>query len=146
MLKLNLKISLILLTIIVTIVYFLTDKASLKTTPSLSPAQEQLAIIGDRCLDFGERAVANDVPIIEFQMLERLAKKTNVIERCMSDNGYIQNPAWLKYAQPIATDNAAKNKTSVSEALTNLSRVDMQIFAPDEKRPEYWLKINQNAN
>jgi len=146
MLKLNLKISLILLTIIVAIVYFLTDKASLKTTPNLSPAQEQLAKMGDRCLDFGERAVANDVPIIEFQMLERLAKKTNVIERCMTDNGYIQNPAWLKYAQPIATDNAAKNKTSVSEALTNLSRADMQIFAPDEKRPEYWLKINQNAN
>ncbi len=146
MLKLNLKISLILLTIIVAIVYFLTNKASLKTTPNLSPAQEQLAKMGDRCLDFGERAVANDVPIIEFQMLERLAKKTNVIERCMTDNGYIQNPAWLKYAQPIATDNAAKNKTSVSEALTNLSRADMQIFAPDEKRPEYWLKINQNAN
>ena len=144
--KLNLKINLILLTIIVAIVYFLTDKASLKTTPNLSPAQEQLAKMGDRCLDFGERAVANDVPIIEFQMLERLAKKTNVIERCMTDNGYIQNPAWLKYAQPIATDNAAKNKTSVSEALTNLSRADMQIFAPDEKRPEYWLKINQNAN
>ncbi|CAN4276853.1 hypothetical protein MCEMSEM29_01955 [Methylophilaceae bacterium] len=144
--KLNLKINLILLTIIVAIVYFLTDKASLKTTPNLSPAQEQLAKMGDRCLDFGERAVANDVPIIEFQMLERLAKKTNVIERCMTDNGYIQNPAWLKYAQPIAIDNAAKNKTSVSEALTNLSRADVQIFAPDEKRPEYWLKINQNAN
>ena len=58
----------------------------------------------------------------------------------MIDNGYKQNPAWLTYAQPVATVNAAKNKISVSEALTNLSRADMQIFAPAANRPDYWLK------
>ncbi len=140
MLKLNLKISMILLAIIAAIVYFVYGQSGPKPAVSLSPAQEQLVKMGDRCLDFGERAVANDVPIIEFQMLVRLAKKTNVIERCMTDNGYKQNPAWLKYAQPIATENATKNKTSTSEALTSLSRADMQIFAPDENRPDYWVK------
>ncbi|MBX9676081.1 MAG: hypothetical protein K2V71_05680 [Methylotenera sp.] len=140
MLKLNLKISMILFAIMAAIFYFLYDKSALGSSPSLSPAQEQLAKMGDRCLDFGERAVASDVPIIEFQMLVRLAKKTNVIERCMADNGYKQNPAWLKYAQPIANDNAAKNKISVSEALTSLSRADMQIFTPVANRPDYWVK------
>ncbi len=140
MLKLNLKISMILLAVIAAIVYFVYGQSGPKPAASLSPAQEQLVKMGDRCLDFGERAVANDVPIIEFQMLVRLAKKTNVIERCMTDNGYKQNPAWLKYAQPIATENATKNKTSTSEALTSLSRADMQIFAPDENRPDYWVK------
>lgn len=150
MFKFNLKVGMIVLAVLAVSIYFLYAKNSLQTKPAFSPAQiklqAELAKMGDRCLDFGERAVANDVPIIEFQMLVRLAKKTNVIERCMTDNGYIQNPAWLKYAQPIATDNAAKNKTSVSEALTSLSRADMQIFAPDEKRPDYWQKINQNAH
>lgn len=122
------------------ILYFFYNKSASDPTPSLSPAQAQLAKMGDRCLDFGERAVASDVPIIEFQMLVRLAKKTNVIERCMTDNGYKQNPAWLKYAQPIANDNAAKNKISVSEALTSLSRADMQIFTPVANRPDYWVK------
>ena len=140
MLKLNPKISMILFAIIAAILYFSYDKSASEPKPSLSPAQEQLAKMGDRCLDFGERAVASDVPIIEFQMLVRLAKKTNVIERCMTDNGYKQNSAWLKYAQPIATDNAAKNKISVSEALTSLSRADMQIFTPVANRPDYWVK------
>lgn len=130
----------IFLAVIVAIIYFVYGQSGLKPAASLSPAQEQLAKMGDRCLDFGERAVANDVPIIEFQMLVRLAKKTNVIERCMTDNGYKQNPAWLIYAQAIATKNAANNKTSVSEALTSLSRADMQIFTPDSNRPDYWVK------
>ncbi len=140
MLKLNPKISMILFAIVAAILYFLYDKSASEPKPSLSPAQEQLAKMGDKCLDFGERAVASDVPIIEFQMLVRLAKKTNVIERCMTDNGYKQNSAWLKYAQPIATDNAAKNKISFSEALTSLSRADMQIFTPVANRPDYWVK------
>jgi hypothetical protein len=140
MLKLNLKISMILFIIMAAIIYFLYDRSASDKAPSLSPAQLQMAKMGDKCLDFGERAVAGDVPIIEFQMLVRLAKKTNVIERCMTDNGYKQNPAWLKYAQPIAAENAAKNKISVSEAITSLSRADMQIFSPTTNRPDYWLK------
>lgn len=140
MLKLNLKISMILFVIMAAIVYFVYGQSSSKPMASLTAAQTELAKIGDKCLDFGERAVAGDVPIIEFQMLVRLAKKTNVIERCMTDNGYKQSPAWLKYARPIATDNAAKNKISASEALTSLSRADMQIFTPSTNRPDYWVK------
>ena len=134
----------ILLAVFALSIYFLYAKNGLQTKPALSPAQiklqAELTKMGDRCLDFGERAVANDVPIVEFQMLVRLAKKTNVIERCMSDNGYKQNPAWLAYAQPVATIKAAKNKISISEALTSLSRADMQVFAPMANRPDYWLK------
>ena len=144
MFKFNLKIGMILLAVLALSIYFLYAKNGLQPKPALSPAQiklqAELAKMGDRCLDFGERAVANDVPIVEFQMLVRLAKKTNVIEQCMTDNGYKQNPAWLTYAQPVATVNAAKNKISISEALTNLSRADMQIFAPVPNRPDYWLK------
>ncbi len=130
----------IVLTILAAIIYFLYIQLATDTAPSLSPAQIKIAKIGDKCQDFGERAVAGDVPIIEFQMLVRLAKKTNVIEQCMTENGYKQNPAWLKYAQPIAQDNANKNKISLSEALTSLSRADMQIFAPMANRPDYWIK------
>ena len=144
MFKFNLKIGMILLAVFALSIYFLYAKNGLQTKPALSPAQiklqAELTKMGDRCLDFGERAVANDVPIVEFQMLVRLAKKTNVIEQCMTDNGYKQNPAWLTYAQPLATVNAAKNKISVSEALTNLSRADMQIFVTVANRPDYWLK------
>ncbi len=84
--------------------------------------------------------MAKDTPIIEFQQLEREAKRTNVIQRCMTDNGYQQNPAWLKYAQPIASTDAQKANISIDEAIVDLSRIHMQMFTPVAGRPDYWVK------
>ena len=119
--------------------YISKDEASIKPA-SLTQAQTALINIGERCLDFGERAVANDTPIIEFQMIVRLTKKTTVISNCMADNGYLRNPAWLKHAEPIANAVAVKANISASEALTNLSRTDLQVFEPIKNRPDYWIK------
>lgn len=121
--------------------YFYISKDEVLIKPlSLTQAQTALINIGEKCLDFGERAVANDTPIIEFQMIVRLTKKTTVISNCMTDNGYKQNPAWVKYAQPIANAAAVKANMSLSEALTNLGRSDMQVFEPFKNRPDYWVK------
>ncbi len=121
-------------------IYFYTSQDDKVAKPaSLTPAQTSMIKIGEKCLDFGERAVANDTPIIEFQMIVRLTKKTTVINNCMTDNGYKQNVAWLKYAEPLANAAATKANISTSEALTNLSRTDMQVFEP-KNRPDYWVK------
>ena len=121
-------------------IYFYTSQDDKLAKPaSLTPAQTSMIKIGEKCLDFGERAVANDTPIIEFQMIVRLTKKTTVINNCMTDNGYKQNAAWLKYAEPLANAAATKANISTSEALTNLSRTDMQVFEP-KNRPDYWVK------
>ena len=119
--------------------YISKDDASAK---SASPTQAQAILlkIGEKCLDFGERAVAKDTPIIEFQQLEREAKRTNVIQRCMTDNGYQQNPAWLSYAQPIAKTDANETSISIDEAIVSLSRKHMQVFMPVARRPGYWIK------
>ena len=119
--------------------YISKDDASAKPA-SLTQAQTALINIGEKCVDFGERAVANDTPIIEFQMIVRLTKKTTVISNCMTDNGYKQNLAWVKYAGPIANAAAVKADISVSEALSNLSRSDMQVFEAIKNRPDYWVK------
>jgi hypothetical protein len=108
-----------------------------------TPEQDKLIKIGEKCLDFGERAVAKDVPIIEFQMLAREAKKANVVNNCMTDNGYVQNPAWAKYAEPIAAANAQKYNTSSDEAIANLGRKHLQVFTTMGERPDYWVK-NKN--
>ena len=121
--------------------YFYMSKDDSSTKPaSQRLAQAALLKIGEKCLDFGERAVAKDTSIIEFQQLEREAKRTNVIQRCMTDNGYQQNPAWLKYAQPIASTDAQKANISIDEAIVNLSRIHMQVFTPVAGRPDYWVK------
>ena len=121
--------------------YFYISKNDAPAKPA-SPTQAQAALIkiGEKCLDFGERAVAKDTPIIEFQQLEREAKRTNVIQRCMTDNGYQQSPAWLRYAQPIAKIDAQKSNISIDEAIINLSRKHMQVFTSVAGRSDYWVK------
>ena len=119
--------------------YMSKDDASAKPA-NQTQAQAALIKIGEKCLDFGERAVAKDTPIIEFQQLEREAKRTNVIQRCMTDNGYQQNPSWLSYAQPIAKADADKANSSIDEAIVNLSRKHMQVLSPVAGRPDYWVK------
>ena len=107
---------------------------------TLTPDQEQMIKIGYKCIDFGDRAVAKDTPIVEFQKLERMSKRANVIITCMQDNGYKVNPAWLKEAEPIAKAEAEKTKISFDEAMINISRRDMQILEPAKNKADYWVK------
>lgn len=120
--------------------YFFYNQGAYSSKVSLTPDQEQMIKIGYKCIDFGDRAVAKDTPIVEFQKLERMSKRANVIITCMQDNGYKVNPAWLKEAEPIAKAEAEKTKISFDEALTNLSRRDMQILEPAKNKADYWVK------
>ena len=117
--------------------FYLQDNAP---ETKLTPEQLLLVKIGDKCIDFADKSVANDIPIIEFQQLERVAKRITTLTNCMTDNGYKQNPAWLAYAEPITKNNAEKEKLSFNEALTNLSRQEMQSFKAHENKPIYWVK------
>jgi hypothetical protein len=134
------KIGLGLLLVVGLAVYFFATQGQSAANTSLSQAQTQLINIGDKCLDFGEKAVAKNVPIIEFQMLERNSIQANVIATCMADNGYKQNPAWLQYAKPVASAEAKKTNVSFDEAITNLGRADMRVFKSINSRPDYWIK------
>ncbi len=110
------------------------------TQPTQTDAQKTLRLIGDRCAGIAENSVANKTALVAFQQLEIQGNKANVIISCMRDNGYVQNPAWLKYAQPIAKSEALSSNISTDEALTSLSRSDMQVFSEEENRPIYWVK------
>lgn len=122
------------------LLYFWYNQPDAQTKKKLTPEQIQLSQTGSKCLDFGDRAVANDNPTIEFQRLERISKRATVINNCMQDNGYKVNPAWTKVAQVEASNDAQKNHISVDEALVNLSRKDMQVFTESKERPVYWIK------
>lgn len=111
------------------------------TPPSITQAQKTLMLISDRCAGISENSVADKKAIVAFQELEIQGNKANVVVSCMRDNGYVQNPAWLQYAQPIAKKDAEKNHVSVDEALTALARHDMLILNEEKDRPIYWVKI-----
>lgn len=140
MIRRHLKIFVVLVIfLIVSIGFMLYQKNSTQPAP-LTIAQKTLIQISDRCTGIAENSVANKRAIVEFQQLEIQGNKTNVILSCMRDNGYVQNPAWLKYAQAIAKSEAQKNNISENEALTTLGRRDMQIFSENTNRPIYWVK------
>lgn len=120
--------------------YFLYNQGAYSSKVALTPDQEQMIKVGYKCVDFGDRAVAKDTPIVEFQKLERISKRANVIITCMQDNGYKVNPRWIKDAQPIAKAEAEKTQISFDEAMTNLSRKDMQVFTAASNQPDYWVK------
>ncbi len=127
------------LVILLTVSVVLYQKNSAQPTP-LTAAQKTLMQIIDRCTGIAENSVAGKRAIVAFQQLEIQGNKAYVILNCMRDNGYVQNPAWIKYAQTIAKLEAQKNNTSVSEALTTLSRSDMQVFSTNKNRHIYWIK------
>jgi hypothetical protein len=91
-------------------------------------------------LGISERAVANINPIIEFQKLELLSRKSHTLQLCMEDHGFYQNPAWLSYVKPIAANQSQSHKISEAEALENLKREDMLIFSDQAKHPLYWVE------
>jgi hypothetical protein len=101
---------------------------------------------GDECVSISERASAHLVPKLEFQRLELEARKANVVVRCMADRDFYQNPAWLKYSEPIAVKNSSALHISVDEALEKLKRADMLIFEPVANKPVYWQQVQSKAN
>jgi len=96
---------------------------------------------GDECVAIAEKATAHFNPKLEFQRLELAGRKANVVVRCMADHHFYQNPAWLKYVQPIAAKASLEQHVSVDEAIENLKRVDMLIFEPAANKPVYWQQV-----
>jgi len=67
------------------------------SSPNLtaSPKKTLLEDKGNFCLGIAEKSVANRQAIVEFQKYEILGDKAMVMRKCMEDNGFEENPAWL---------------------------------------------------
>lgn len=100
---------------------------------------------GDECVAIAEKATAHLIPKLEFQRLELVGRKANVVVRCMADRHFYQNPAWLKYAQPIATKASSEQHISIDEAVENLKRADMLVFEPAVNKPVYWQYVKNGG-
>ncbi len=109
-----------------------------QTDGSEPKAKTALQKAGDECASIAENAVANMNAVVAFQMLEKEGRKINVMRRCMADHGYAENPKWLAYGAPIAKANALKQGVSEDEAIENLRRANMMVFAVSEQQPIYW--------
>jgi hypothetical protein len=104
-----------------------------------------LARAVDECDVITEKAAAKLVAVVEFQKLEIAGRKARVFKICMQDHGYKENPAWTKYAEPIAAQKAQAENSSIDEAFENLKRAAMVLSTSKEDAPVFWV-LASNPN
>lgn len=101
--------------------------------------QTALERVGDECDLIAEKAAMALPEALPFQKLEKLARTARVLQNCMNDRGYIENPAWVKYAEPIAAKQAKAAQISNNEAYETMRRTHMKTFAAPTSTPSYWI-------
>lgn len=103
-----------------------------------SKHQSDLSQTINQCDLIAGKAAAELPEVLPFQKLEKAARQSRVLERCMQDRGYQENPAWVIEANKKAERNAHEQSISQAEAYETLRRHDM--LQADEKSPAYWRK------
>jgi hypothetical protein len=109
--------------------------------PDVIPPKEYTALARavDDCDAITEKAAAKLVAVVEFQKLEIAGRKANVFKTCMKDRGYMENPVWTKYAEPIAVQKAKAGNISIDEAFENLRRAAMMLTTAKQNEPLFWV-------
>jgi hypothetical protein len=128
------------LALFIVMVYYMTTIHGLSGSQINKPSILEEKI--NFCEEIAEKSVASLPTMLEFQRLEMVARKANVMNQCMRDHGFIENPAWLNYATNLAQDDAIKQGISSDEALQNLKKKDMYLLKLQKNIPAYWINFN----
>ncbi|MDX1916092.1 MAG: hypothetical protein SFU55_10945 [Methylophilus sp.] len=112
----------------------------------VSPTRTLLAQMGDECELIAEKAALKLPEALPFQKMEKIARKLRVLETCMNDRGFVENPAWVKYAQPITQKLATQSKVSENEAYETFRRQKMIQFSSTKEEPMYWIPAKSIPN
>ncbi len=101
-------------------------------------AHGELAQMINQCDLIASKAAAELPEALPFQRLEKSARQSRVLDRCMQDRGYQQNPAWVARANARAGDIAHTQNISQGEALETLRRQAM--LKDEDAGTSYWRK------
>jgi hypothetical protein len=103
----------------------------------------ELAKVGNECELISEKAALKLPDGLAFQRLEKAGRQARVLENCMHDRGYVENPAWVLFAKLQAEQDAKASKVSVDEAYENLRRKYMLIYQAEKAEPIYWISAKK---
>lgn len=109
-------------------------QAMAESTP-LSPLGQTV----NQCDLIAMKAAAELPEALPFQRMEKAARQSHVVERCMQDRGYQENPAWVTQANLEAAKIAKQQRISTSEAYETLRRQAM-VQVVSNNKPAYWRK------
>lgn len=102
-------------------------------------ARTPLALTINQCDLIASKAAAELPEALPFQKLEKYARQSRVLDRCMQDQGYQENPDWHAYIQPQIKQMAAQQQISEDEAYETLRRTAM-LQAEKPEVVTYWRK------
>lgn len=105
--------------------------------PASAPAQNALAHTINECDLIASKAAAALPEQLPFQKLEKAARQSRVLEHCMQDRGYQENPDWVVAANKQAKAMASAQGISDSEAYETLRR---KAMLQSDQQPGYWRK------
>lgn len=100
--------------------------------------QSDVAQAINQCDLIASKAAAELPEVLPFQKLEKAARQSRVLDRCMQDRGYAQNPAWVTEANRQAQRIAHEQGVSEAEAYETLRRQAMLKAQPNVVG--YWRK------
>lgn len=92
----------------------------------------------NQCDLIATKAAAELPEALPFQKLEKAARQSRVLDRCMQDRGYQENPVWVSETNKRVPDIAREQNISESEAFETLRREAM--LHSEGKLPAYWRK------
>lgn len=106
--------------------------------PGSTQSQSEMGQAINQCDLIATKAAAELPDALPFQKLEKAARQSRVLDRCMQDRGYQENPAWVTEINRRLPDIAREQGISESEAFETLRREAM--LQSEEKLPTYWRK------
>ena len=130
--------------IIVVLVPLLALAGMLFYADSMAPDDQKpyqlsgLAKVGSECELISEKAAMKLPEGLEFQRLEKAGRQARVLENCMSDRGYQENPDWVLFAQLQVAQQVKSHKISEGEAFESLRRKYMLVYQAEKSEPLYW--------
>lgn len=107
----------------------LTEDVTVQRGGALAQALNQCDLIAGK-------AASNLPEVLPFQKLEKAARQARVLERCMQDRGFEENPRWSSAATRQAAEHARAQQISEGEAYETLRRAAM--MAAPEAGESYW--------
>lgn len=130
-------------TLFLVLFYCFDDGDILYSTNHSSEVSSKLAVSINNCQGIAAKSVAHLNAFLEFQKLEIEGRKMHVFQRCMNDQGYVENPAWVQYAEPITQRQAKASGISSNEAHEKFRRTQMVLIKQSAKQPSYWVLASQ---
>lgn len=133
------------LSLTIGLLVFLSSKLLQDTLASKPPLKlSRLGWTIDDCQAIADKSIVNLAAVVEFQRLEIAGRRVRVMQSCMNDRGFVENPAWVKFTELVVQNSAKSSQLSVNEAYEQFRRRDMFVSSKVSGQELYWIPAKKN--